>query len=317
MLKEAEPDLTCKICGESFKSERSLHAHIKAHNIFVMDYYTTFYPRKNLLTGEPIEFKDKKQYFSTYFSNRAQIREWAGKTTNKEEVKEVFIKMLKNRIVGKDLQYGPNHLELKLYNLPSISMFKEYFGSYNEACKMLQVEPIYNKIIKNKFLNNNKNLDDMEILIDTREQKPLNFANAKSHKLDYGDYTASGKYYNKTYVDRKSEQDFKGTMTTGFDRFVKEMERAISFDSYMYIVIESSIEKIIKNNPYAYHESNLKFIWHRMRKITHMFPRKCQFIFSGGRNRSQNLIPILLEGGENLWQSDIQYYIDSKKLLIQ
>jgi len=106
-------------------------------------------------------------------------------------------------------------------------------------------------------------------------------------------------------------------MTTGFSRFIKEMERAISFDSYLYIVIESSIEKIIKNNPFAYHESNLKFIWHRMRKITHMFPRKCQFVFSGGRNRSQNLIPILLEGGEDLWQSDIQYYIDSKKLLIQ
>jgi hypothetical protein len=54
-----------------------------------------------------------------------------------------------------------------------------------------------------------------------------------------------------------------------------------------------------------------------MRKITHMFPRKCQFVFSGGRNRSQNLIPILLEAGEHLWQSDVQYYIDSKKLLIQ
>ena len=305
----------CKICDAEFPSERSLHAHIKAHGILLVEYYTTFYPRKNLYTGEPIEFRDKKQYFSSYFSNRSEIRKWL-ETANKKEAKHILEIMLKDRIISKNLQYAPNHLELKLNNLPSINMFKNNFGSYNEVCKKLHVEPLYNKILKNKFLELNENLDDMEILIDTREQKPLSFKNSKKQKLDYGDYTASGKYYNKTYIDRKSEEDFKSTMTVGYERFKREIERSIEFDSYLYIIIESSIKKIIDNNPKAYHESNLKFIWHRMREITHKFPRKCQFVFSGGRNRSKNLIPILLYAGEEAWSTDVQYYIDERILKI-
>ena len=154
----------------------------------------------------------------------------------------------------------------------------------------------------------------MEILIDTREQIPLNFSNGKSHKLDFGDYTASGENYNKTYIDRKSEVDFKSTMTVGYDRFIKELQRASSFDSFLYIVIETSVDKIIRNNSFGYHKSNLKFVWHQMRTITHEFPRMCQFVFSGGRNRSKSLIPLLLNAGPGLWESDIQYYIDNRKI---
>ena len=313
MMNEEIPDTTCRVCGKKFSSERSLHAHIKAHNIFVMDYYTTFYPRSNLLTGEPIAFKNKKQYFSSYFSNRSEIRKWL-ETVDKGTAKNILYKMLKDKIEEKNMLYAPSHLELKLYNLPSIDMYKEFFGSYNEVCSRLHVEPVYNNIIKNKFLMFDKNLYEMEILIDTREQQPLSFKNSKKHKLDYGDYTLSGDNYTNTYVDRKSEQDFKSTMTVGFSRFKKEIQRSIDFDSYLYIIIESSLQKVIKNNPKAYHESNLKFIWHRMREITHEFPRKCQFVFSGGRSRSQKLIPKLLKAGKELWSSDIQYYVDSGKL---
>ena len=32
-------------------------------------------------------------------------------------------------------------------------------------------------------------------------------------KLDFGDYTCGGNYYDYTYVDRKSEQDLKGTLS--------------------------------------------------------------------------------------------------------
>lgn len=307
--------ITCKICGSKFRSERSLHTHIKAHGILLAEYYTTYYPRYNLYTGELIPFKNKDQYFSTYFSNNVELEKWAA-TAEREHVQQILLDMLSKRIISKDLQYAPNHLELKLLDLPEIEIYKIFFGSYNEACRRLQVEPLLNKSIKSKFLKENKNLNDIEILIDTREQNPLKFPNSKSHKLDFGDYTATGEYYNKTYIDRKSETDFKSTMTVGFDRFKKELQRTVDFDSFLYIVVESSTEKVIRNNNFGPHKSNLTFVWHQMRVLSHEFARRCQFVFSGGRKRSENLIPILLDAGPEMWHSDIQYYIDKRILKI-
>lgn len=307
--------ITCKICDSKFRSERSLHTHIKAHGILLAEYYTTYYPRYNLYTGELIPFKNKDQYFSTYFSNNIELEKWAA-TAEREHVQQILLDMLSKRIISKDLQYAPNHLELKLLDLPEIEIYKVFFGSYNEACRRLQVEPLLNKSIKSKFLKENKNLNDIEILIDTREQNPLRFTNSKSHKLDFGDYTATGEYYNKTYIDRKSETDFKSTMTVGFDRFKKELQRTVDFDSFLYIVVESSTEKVVRNNSFGPHKSNLTFVWHQMRVLSHEFARRCQFVFSGGRKRSENLIPILLDAGPEMWHSDIQYYIDKRILKI-
>jgi hypothetical protein len=303
----------CKICGAEFKTERSLHTHIKAHGILLSEYYITYYPRYNLYTGELIPFKNKEQYFNTFFSNNIELEKWAA-TAEHEHVQQILLLMLKNRIISKNLKYAPNHLELKLLELPEIKIYKEFFGSYNEACRRLQVEPLLNKSIKSKFLKENKNLNELEILIDTREQQPLTFKNSILQKLDFGDYTAAGEMYSRTYIDRKSETDFKSTMTVGYDRFCNEMDRCVSFDSFMYIVVESSIEKIIRNNNYGAHKSNLTFVWHQMRLISHNFAKNCQFIFSGGRKRSENLIKLLLHAGPEMWNSDIQYYIDNRIL---
>lgn len=305
----------CKICEAEFKSERSLHTHIKAHGILLSEYYITYYPRYNLYTNELIPFKNKEQYFNTFFSNSVELEKWAA-TADHEHVQQILLLMLKNRIVSKNLKYAPNHLELKLLELPEIKIYKEFFGSYNEACRRLQVEPLLNKSIKSKFLKESKNLNNFEILIDTREQQPLNFSNSTLQKLDFGDYTASGEMYSSTYIDRKSETDFKSTMTVGYDRFCKEMDRCVSFDSFMYIVIESSIDKIIRNNNHGAHKSNLAFVWHQMRLISHNFANHCQFIFSGGRKRSENLIKLLLQAGPEIWKSDIQYHIDNRTLKI-
>ena len=40
------------------------------------------------------------------------------------------------------------------------------------------------------------------------------------------------------------------------------------------------------------------------------FRKTVNLFFSGGRKRSENLIPILLDAGPELWHCDIQYYID-------
>jgi hypothetical protein len=61
--------VNCKFCNKDFDNDKSLHAHLKSHKISVSDYYQHYYPRKDLLTGELIEFKNKDQYFESDFNS--------------------------------------------------------------------------------------------------------------------------------------------------------------------------------------------------------------------------------------------------------
>ena len=81
-------------------------------------------------------------------------------------------------------------------------------------------------------------------------------------------------------------------------------------DSYLFVVVESSLDKIETNNAFGPHKSNLKFIYHNMRLLLQEFGGYCQFVFSGSRKNSAAIIPKLLVMGPKLWNVDIQYFID-------
>tara|TARA_Y100000592_G_C5481587_1_gene325907 strand:+ start:5062 stop:5988 length:927 start_codon:yes stop_codon:yes gene_type:complete len=300
----------CKECGKTFKNDNGLHRHIKAHNISVAEYYTKHYPRKNRLTGDPLPFKNKFEYFNTDFSTRAQLIKWCYKE-NSDKVNEYILKQLKNRVEQKELKYAPNHLEVEINKLPPIDIYKRNFGGYGQACKELGLEPIYNKGITKDFFRKKNSIEEIPIYIDTREQKPLSFKHSKEMKLDFGDYTMGGDNYAYTYVDRKSEGDFKGTLGGGFKRFRRELQRAKDFNSYLYIVTESSIANIQRNNNFGPHKSNLAYLWHNMRLLTHEFKGHCQFLFTGNRGTSELIIPKLLYYGKELWDVDLQYFFDN------
>lgn len=300
----------CKECGKAFKSDNGLHRHIKAHNMSVAEYYTKHYPRKNRLTGDPLPFKNKFEYFNTDFSTRAQLIKWCYKE-NSDKVNEYILKQLKNRVDQKELKYAPNHLEIEINKLPPIDVYKRNFGGYGQACKELGLEPIYNKGITKDFFRKKNSIEEIPIYVDTREQKPLSFENTKEMKLDFGDYTMGGDNYTYTYVDRKSEGDFKGTLGGGFKRFRRELQRAKDFNSYLYVVTESNVKNIQRNNNFGPHKSNLAYLWHNMRLLTHEFKGHCQFIFTGNRGTSELIIPKLLYYGKELWDVDLQYFFDN------
>ena len=303
-------DAQCKVCDKSFKNDKGLHLHIsKSHKIPLAEYYVNIYQRKDKLTGRLLSFKNKSDYFNIDFSNRRGLIKWA-KTADKEEVKAYILKQLRLRVEAKDLEYAPSHLELELHGLPPLDMYQEFFGSYSKACDEIKIKPLFNKGIMKGFFKEDKDLDKVKILIDTREQKPLAFTRSMSMKLDFGDYAVGAPHYDYTYVDRKSESDFKGTLSTGFNRFKRELHRAAQFDAYIFVVIESTVEKLKKNNIFSPHKSNLPYVWHNMRLLTHLFPGRCQFIFSGGRRESEVLVPKLLVYGKKLWETDLQYFID-------
>jgi len=299
----------CKICEKPFVKERSLHGHLKAHKVTQAEYYCRYYPRYNKLTGDPLPFKNKFDYFHKDFSTYQQLLKWC-KQAPEEEVAPYILKQLQHRIKEKSLSFAPCHLELKQKKLPPIDIYKKLFGSYSAACEEVGVKPLYGKAVKKQFFVEDEKFDALNILIDTREQKPLSFPRSESLKLDFGDYTVGGDDYNYTYVDRKSETDFKSTFGMGFKRFCAEMERVKQFESYLYIVTESDLAAIGRNNNFSPHRSNLEFIYHNMRKLLRQYAGHCQFIFTGSRATSEKVIPKLLYFGKDLWESDVQYYLD-------
>ena len=157
----------------------------------VAEYYTTFYPRYNKLNNEPLPFKNKEDYFNTDFSTYQQMIKWCN-SSDELEVKEYIGEQLKKRIKNKDLEYGPCHLEMRTKKLPPISFYKKLYGSYSNACSTYGVEALYNQDLPNDFWEQQEEIDNLDIFIDTREQQPLVFNKHTEMKLDFGDYTIGG-----------------------------------------------------------------------------------------------------------------------------
>lgn len=313
--------ITCKVCNKVFESERGLHCHLKMHNLTMAEYYTKYFPRKNKLTGELISFKDKDSYFKTDFEDYRQLKKWCNQAPS-QEVKDYIIEKLKQRINEKKLTRGPGHLELKINKLPPIEEYVRHYGSYSQACKLAGVDPLFGKKLPEDFIN--CDVSSMSIFIDTREQLPLSFEKSEVMALNIGDYTAAADFYDRTYIDRKSVNDFISTLSlTNLDRFKREMQRVRDADSYMFVVVESTLSKLegymraAKAKKFGPHKSNLKFIYHNMREIMHQFPDCCQFIFAESREGLEYIIPRILFFGSIIWGVDLQYYIDNHELDIR
>jgi len=299
--------IECKVCQESFVNDKCFHAHLKKHNLYQGEYYCKYYPRFSFFYKKQIPFKNKREYFETEVLDYNEFSEWE-RSENQEIVKTKCVSMLKNRIQEKNYHYAPFHNELKTLDLPNINIFKKHFGSYNSVCKLLDKEPLFNKPLPKTF--NKVSLKNETMLVDTREQDPLEFPNVKIEKLFIGDYLMNAQEYNYTFVDRKSENDFLGTLASGVDRFEREIQRTFELEGYLFIVIESTIDSIIDNHRKYKRKTNLEYVFHNMRHLTHKYPRHVQFVFTGSRKKSIEIIPKLLYFGKDLWQVDLQYFLD-------
>ena len=63
----------CKVDGKEFKDEKSLHLALRGYGLNKEKYYHTYYPKKDLLTGDTINFKTKEQYFNSKKFNENNI----------------------------------------------------------------------------------------------------------------------------------------------------------------------------------------------------------------------------------------------------
>ena len=301
-------EFICRVCGKSFDNRRGFHAHLKAHSTSIGEYYVDYYAKRDLYTNELLQFKNYDQYFSEDFNNVDNYLSWL-KTTSPIKAKNHLIKYTRKRFENKNVKFTPPDLYYMLAQMPNIDYYRKMWTSYSEFSEDLGVDSWFTKNLPKNFWETD--CQDMQIFIDTREQKPLNLDNSVKNKLDFGDYTAAGEYYSKTFVDRKAQDDFRQTFGKDIKRFRREMDRCVQFNSYMFIVVESSIEKIEEDNKVSKFKSNLGYLWHNVRSLMIDYPENIQFVFAYSRAGAKKIIPKILYHGQRLWHVDVQYNLET------
>lgn len=295
--------MICAECQTEFTSKKSLHSHIKAHGMSVCCYYEKHYPRHDLLTGEKIVCLDHTKYINQDFICYENFKQWMVKTGD-FWVKDLLKKKALQKIEEKDIKLSPPDLFYRLSEMADISDYKRVFGAYSYFLKEVDLEPWFYKNLPEFFFE--RDFSDLEILVDTREQQPINFKNVVQSKLDYGDYTVGGDLYSATFVDRKAEGDFLSTFSGGIERFRREMNRCVEFGSYMFVVVESSVDKINKNG--SRFVKSLPYVWHNVKQLMLDYPKNIQFVFADSRDDCADIIPRILFFGKDLWNCDVNFY---------
>lgn len=98
----------------------------------------------------------------------------------------------------------------------------------------------------------------MKIIIDTREQNRLKFKHKSITEvliqgLNTGDYAAvfSDNFKPPMVFERKNISDLYGTLSKGYDRFKREIERAKEQNLQLIIIVEGSLSRILLGTSYS------------------------------------------------------------------
>lgn len=111
-------------------------------------------------------------------------------------------------------------------------------------------------------------LSRMKVIIDTREQTPWHFpmelVEVRRDTLNYGDYALDGDTW---AIERKSLPDFVGTVTAGWERFCRELER-MPKEPQRVIIVGGSITQIMSQDYNG--SAKPKYVMRRIAELTMM-----------------------------------------------
>jgi acetone carboxylase gamma subunit len=302
--------LQCKICQKNFENGDEIAKHVKIHKTTAKKYFTQYYPKSDFLDAQPIEYKSFEQYYLNDFTNKRNLKKWL-KECDIESSCSYLITKLTDYCLVKGLDCIPSQSQIKtIACLPSIEIFHEFCGkSFCDIANSLKLKCNFNYKEKHTIKDlNNISLDQM--VIDTREQKPLQFNGLKiiSSKLECGDYAI---YKDDSLViERKSITDFFSTLSGGFDRFVREIERAKKLGVYIVVLIESPLNTALYCKR-TFGMCSGDYIMHHMRKICRQF-NNVQFVFCDGRADLTKKVLYILDMKEQAKTTDLQYLFDNE-----
>jgi hypothetical protein len=309
--------IICKVDGKEFKDEKSLHLALRSYGLSKEKYYHKYFPKKDLLTGEVINFKSKEQYFNSDFNDKNNMKRWLKEqTVNKaqEYCKEILIKRKKE----KNLIYSPSQIELRTIMSPSVIFYNSIFESYYDLCSSIGLENkfIHPNNISNQF-ENKLNIKDI-VYVDTREQNWLKFNIPFEIKtLSYGDYACSNDNCN-CYIERKSLSDFISTLSSGnLERFDNEILKAKKDGAYLVVIIEEKLSNALSFQYLPHISKKIKatpdFIFHNVRSLIQEYDN-LQFLFVDGRNEMKRTIEAIFSSKCFYKKIDLQLAYDMKLL---
>lgn len=302
--------IKCEICNEEFNDVKSFHTHIKkSESILISDYYYQYVPRYDKYNNKLIKYKSRDFYLSNDFNSRSNFLKWFIQNIHKQETSDYCYKKLEERIKEKKLKFNLSQAELSSIKLPNIIGFEKIssINTYINFCKKHKLIKRFDYKKEKIHVPNKK----IKIIVDTREKKPLNLnSETVSKKLEYGDYAIKN---NSLAIERKSIADFIGTMSSGYERFLKEIERS----NYLIVLIENNYKKSLNYIPYVrrgkanFQKAGGSFAFKRMREIMEN-NINTQFLFVNDRQESAEMCEKLLKLPVNkVKKIDLQWAYDS------
>ena len=309
--------IICKVDGKEFKDEKSLHFALRGYGLNKEKYYHTYYPKKDLLTGETINFKTKDQYLNSDFNDKNNMKKWL-KEQSLEKAQEYCKNLLIKRKKDKNLIYSPTQIELRTIMSPSIIFYNKIFNDYYDICSSIGLENkfIHPNNITSQFKNKLTTKDT--IYVDTREQSWLKFDTPFEIKtLSFGDYSCSNENCN-CYIERKSLSDFISTLSVkNFDRFKNEIEKAQKNNSYLIVIVEEKLASALSFQYLPHISKKIKatpeYIFHNVRSLIQEYSN-LQFLFVDGRNEMKRAIESIFASKCFYSKVDLQLAYDMKLL---
>ena len=302
--------IICKIDNSTHESVELLHKYLRKFHIKQSKYYEEYCPKKDLLTGEKIDFKDYNQYFNQDFKNKNNLKKWL--KNNPDKGREWAVNWLIKRKEEKSLIYAPSYIELRSLFAPSMDYFNS-IGDYYSITKELGFLDRYNND-KLKF----KPFKNKTIIIDTREQNPITLSLPTINgTVAVGDYALQGKDDLGIYIERKSLQDFCGTLSGGLERFDRELKKAQEAGLYIVMMVESNLSDSLSFSflpQMKWTKAQPSFIFKNLRDLLNKYPLNFQVIFTEGRKDFANKMIKIFELGEQVKKVDLQYRIENQEI---
>lgn len=299
----------CQICKEEIPDSEFNKHPWRRHDIRLEEYFIKYHPRFDLHDQSIIQYKNPIQYLSTDFNSKNNFRMWL-KNQTKEAARNYCKNLLIRRKSEKSLIYAPGQFELRSTIMPSILSYENMFGegSYKKICEEIGLKLRYDYCQKIEIEEK-----ELNFIVDTRENLVLNVPNKQIAKLDVGDYTIDG---SELVIEKKSLVDFCGTLSKGFDRFCRELDRCVNNNQYLIILVEEKFNNI---NSIAYlpHTKRIKatndFIFHQAREIINKYPLHCQIVCVDGKKEAVKFVKKIFLIKNDPKSIDFQYFIDTNK----
>jgi len=309
---------TCLIDQTEHATLEDLHKYLQFKlKVKQADYYTKYQPRKDWLTKEPIPFKNREQYLAAEFLNRDNLNKWIA--ANPAEGREWVVRWLAKRRDEKHLAFPPTQVEMASLIAPTIHSYERY----NVLCVEIGYEIRFDGVLDIKSLP-----PTASIIVDSREQKPLTLSVPTIRdKVNCGDYSLDPDHDLGVYIERKSLNDFVGTLSdrktrgedSNLDRFTRELERAQECGAYLIVLVEDTLERTLDFDSLP-EFSKLKIspdhIFKNLRDLLHRFVN-LQALFVNGRGEAARAVVKLLAAGSSVKKTDLQFSYESGRLYLK